>query len=62
MNQARGFFGCSILNNKIHVIGGYLDKNKYSDSVEVYDTENDAWSEGPSLPLPLAFFGCTSNE
>ena len=62
MNQARGFFGCSILNNKIYIIGGYLNQNKYSDSVEMYDTENDVWSEGPSLPIPLAYIGCTSNE
>ena len=62
MNQARRYFGCSILNNKIYVIGGCLYEDKYSDSVEVYDTENDVWSEGPSLPIPLAFFGCTSNK
>ena len=35
--------------------------NEYSNSVEVYDTENDVWSEAPSLPLPVASFGCTSN-
>ena len=62
MNQARGYFGCSILNNKIYVIGGCYRLHEYTDSVEVYDTENGVWSEGPSLSLSLSYFACTSIE
>ena len=62
MNIARSYFGCSVLGNKIFVFGGYLNENQMSDSVEVYDIENDVWSKGPSLPLPLASFGCSSNN
>ena len=57
MSQARSIFGCSILNNSLIVIGGYLNKTEITDSVEVYDIENDVWSQGPSLPRPLTGFG-----
>ena len=51
MNQARGYFGCSILNNKIYVIGGCYRLHEYT-----------VWSEGPSLSLSLSYFACTSIE
>ena len=62
MNLARSYFGCSLIGNNIFVFGGFLNRNQISDSVEVYDIENDVWSKGPSLPLPLASFGCSSNN
>ena len=62
MNIARSYFGCSVHGNKILVFGGYLNENQISDSVEVYDIENDVWSKGPSLPLPLASFGYSSKN
>ena len=56
MNIGRSYFGCCIFKNKILVYGGCF-KTNCTDSVEVYDIENDVWSEGPKLPLPLGFFG-----
>ena len=62
MSQARASFGCSILNNSLIVIGGYLNKTEITDSVEVYDSQTDVWSKGPNLPLPLSRFGYASTN
>ena len=62
MSQARSFFGCSIFNKKLIVFGGDLNENENTDSVEVYDIENDVWSNGPTLPLPLVTFGYASTN
>ena len=57
MSQARSHFGCSTFNNNLIVFGGCMDKTEVTDSVEIYDIENLVWSNGLSLPLPLANFG-----
>ena len=49
----------------MYVIGGIVDtendKEIDTEDVEIYDIENDVWENGPSLPLPLAAFGCSNN-
>ena len=62
MSRARVNFGCSVFNNKLVVFGGSVSATGITDSVEVYDIENDVWSEGPSLPLPLTGFGYANTD
>ena len=63
MNFSRSDFGCCIVNSRLYAIGGILndDDDEPTDEVEIYDIEHDVWEKGPSLPLPLAEFGCSSN-
>ena len=61
MSQSRACFGCSILNGKIFVFGGFSRLDEMTDSAEVYDVEKKSWSGGPRLPLPLGECGCASN-
>ena len=62
MNIGRADFGCCIVNSKLYVIGGMVDTENdiATEDVETYEIENDVWENGPSLPFPLAGFGCSS--
>ena len=62
MVQPRAYFGCSIFNNNLIVYGGRLNKIEVTDSVEIYDIENQVWSQGPNLPLLLAECGCATTN
>ena len=61
MKIPRAFHRCCIVNSSLYVIGGYVDlkKRNTTNTVEIYDIEKDAWSEGPSLPFGLAGFACS---
>src|SRR5262245_56185373 len=39
------------VGNRLYVIGGLA--GAVSDLVEVYDTAEEAWTTGPSLPMPV---------
>src|SRR4051812_17164490 len=41
------------LDGRIFVLGGYPGARITADLVQVYDSQTDSWSTGPSLPLPL---------
>ena len=64
MNLSRASFGCCLINTSLFVIGGIIDprSDETTDEVEIYRIENDVWEKGPSLPLKLACFGCSSTE
>ena len=57
MSQARAYFGCSLFNNNLIVFGGQIGTTEITDSVELYDIDNQVWSKGSNLPLPLTEFG-----
>jgi len=41
------------INEKIYIIGGFNNKGKTSDTVEIYDTKTNVWSSASPLPIPL---------
>ena len=62
MRRGRAVFGCCLVKSSLYVIGGVLDfkDNKFTNDIEIYDIENDVWKNGPSLPIKLVAFGCSS--
>jgi N-acetylneuraminic acid mutarotase len=43
---------------KIYYIGGY-SSGTFSDKTQIYDIENDSWSEGPKMSTSRAYLGLT---
>ena len=60
MKIPRCNFGCCIVDSSLYVIGGSLDYESSTDTVEIYDFEKNKWRKGPSLPLKLCLFGCSN--
>ncbi|CAH8901899.1 RING-type domain-containing protein [Caenorhabditis elegans] len=52
MKRGRTRTSAGIHNNKMYVAGGY--DSTYMNSVEVYDTDQGEWKDGPSLQRPRA--------
>ncbi|CAH1795785.1 unnamed protein product [Owenia fusiformis] len=61
MEVPRAEAGCTVLDNKIYIIGGYSwDRLKRLDSVESYDTSKDCWDSETSIDKPYTGVGvCT---
>ena len=54
MKIARSAFSCCRVGNHVYVIGGCTGKNKKpTKSVEIYNLDNDTWSDGADLPVPF---------
>ena len=60
MNIPRFNFGCCVVNSNLYVIGGILSDDTETNKVEMYDFEKNKWRKGPSLPLKLYGFACTT--
>ena len=62
MKIGRSYCGCCIVNSRLYVIGGFVDRENdiSTNDVQIYEIENDVWEYGPSLPLPLVRFGCSN--
>lgn len=41
------------LDGEVWVLGGFDEAGTVTDRVEIYDPDEDAWSDGPDLPLPM---------
>ena len=63
MPEDRSQFGMVQINNKIYVIGGTTGGEipNILDSVLIYDTLNNIWCTGISIPIPLKNMGCVSD-
>ena len=61
MKIPRFNFGCCIINSSLYLIGGSLNYESSTNAVEIYDLEKNEWKIGPSLPLNLVQFSCTSS-
>ncbi|BFH17394.1 hypothetical protein WJ0W_002188 [Paenibacillus melissococcoides] len=63
MPTARAGLTTAVVNNKIYVIGGYLDKNgkvERTNIVEVYDTQTDEWSTVANMPTARSWAPATA--
>eukprot|EP01084_Bolivina_argentea_P288666 495511_1 len=59
LSQSRLYFGCTLYENNIYVIGGVdMDSSAVVASVEIIDTNTGVITSGPDIPIPLAYF-CT---
>lgn len=52
MSDVRSDHCAAAVGTKVYVAGGYDAVYNTLQAVEVYDTEADSWSVGPSLPEP----------
>lgn len=50
---ARSEMAINTANEKIYAIGGYPGTRVTTTEVQVYDSQTDSWTLGPSLPQPL---------
>ena len=55
MHQARAAFGCFLDKEfkNVYVIGGSINQNEATDRCEVYDIENNKWTDLPRLEMGL---------
>ena len=58
MLRRRSGLSLTLLNRKLHALGGY-DGNKYLAGSEAFDAVTNAWFKAPeaSLPSRMAHFG-----
>ena len=52
MPNQRGMFSASIVNGKIYIIGGGIDRNHILSTVEEYDPETGIWTKKADMPTP----------
>ncbi len=50
---ARSEMAINTLNGRIYALGGYPGTRITTTEVQVYDSQTDSWTLGPSLPQPL---------
>ena len=51
MNEARSHFGCCKVGNKVYIVGGNTGSlNGMTNSVQIYDLDENVWEEGVNLP------------
>ena len=50
MKVARSYFACCRVGNLVYVIGGWIPGGVYTKSVEIYNLDNDTWTDGIDLP------------
>ena len=64
MKIARSSFGCCRIRNLVYITGGCTGKKFIpTKSVEIYNLDNDTWSDGADLPVPLGGnYGCVVNK
>ena len=55
MNEPRAAFGCYLdkENRRVFIIGGSISTKEASDRCEVYDLDDDAWTELLQLEMPI---------
>ncbi|HEV8339928.1 MAG TPA: hypothetical protein VGR25_09790, partial [bacterium] len=53
MPQARTEVAVAALRGRIYVIGGFDGFARTTATVQIYDPQADAWSNGPPLPQPV---------
>lgn len=58
--EARTEVGGGLLDGKVVVLGGLRADGTVTDRVDVYDPDQQRWSAGPALPLPLHHMGVAS--
>ena len=62
MPEARSEMESAVIGESIYVIGGLSNTNRITDSVFVFDTNDESWSIGTSMPLELHHAGVASYD
>ena len=59
MKTARFRFACCRVGNLVHVVGGQtVDWSTKTKSVEIYNLDTDAWTDGVDFPIGSSSLGC----
>ena len=57
MPEVRSEMESAVIDEKIYVVGGISNTNRISNSVFVFDTKEESWSVGTSMPLEIHHAG-----
>lgn len=57
MSIARAKPGAIVLNDKLYVIGGKMQQQTVSDSMECYSFEHSLWRKLAPMPYPVSNMG-----
>ena len=55
MKIARGSFACCRVGNLVYLVGGTTNNGK-TKSVEIYNLDNDTWTDGVDFPVVEYFY------
>ncbi len=62
MRLPRWGHAAAVYDGKIYVFGGMSHNNRLTNSVEIYDPEEDRWENGPEMLLPLHYHNAVTVE